>query len=350
MNNDTNSTNHATKILIVENGRWYIYGRALLDAFLKRGYHNTNLFSWENSALYDGRFLSRIQDKLSIGLELRRINRDLIKTVENTRPDLVFLYRATKIYPDTVKRIREMGIAVFLYNNDNPFSKDYPWYFWRHYIGTIPYADAAFGYRHSDLPEYEKRGASNVHLLRSYYIEKDNYIIGGTTKKYDVIFLGHFEQDDRLTFIKQLTGAGIHVGVPKRYFENLDKDDPYLQLLEDTDGADYNRTINEAKIALVFLSTRHSDTYTRRCFEIPAAGTFMLSQFTDDMASLYEPDKEAVYFHTPEELLEKVQYYLAHEDEREQIARAGHERLLRDGHEVGDRVEEIMDVYRKLKG
>lgn len=74
----------------------------------------------------------------------------------------------------------------------------------------------------------------------------------------------------------------------------------------------------------------------------------MLSQYTDDLASLFEPDKEAVYFKTPNELVDKTKYYLEHEEEREQIANAGYTRLIRDGHEVGDQVQQIVDKYYEV--
>lgn len=40
-------------------------------------------------------------------------------------------------------------------------------------------------------------------------------------------------------------------------------------------------------------------------------------------------------------------YYLKYDDKREKIACAGHERVLRDGHEVTDQAGEILRIYRE---
>lgn len=45
-------------------------------------------------------------------------------------------------------------------------------------------------------------------------------------------------------------------------------------------------------------------------------------------------------------MINKICFYLKHDDKRKKIARAGHERLLRDGHEVTDRAREILRIYR----
>lgn len=115
-------------------------------------------------------------------------------------------------------------------------------------------------------------------MLRFYYLTRQNYPLFSVDEKryvYDVVFLGHYEDDDRLLYIQKLTEAGITVGVPKSSWSEKINNKCLLQL-ENT-GTAYNQILNESKIALVFLSTLNKDTYTRRCFEIPAARTFMLS-------------------------------------------------------------------------
>ena len=66
-----------------------------------------------------------------------------------------------------------------------------------------------------------------------------------------------------------------------------------------------------------------------RVFEILGAGGFLLSSYCPETAELFEEDKEIVMFRTPEELLEKTEYFLTHDDEREAVAAAGQEKVLR---------------------
>ncbi len=65
-----------------------------------------------------------------------------------------------------------------------------------------------------------------------------------------------------------------------------------------------------------------------RVFDIMGAGGFMLTSYCPETAELFEEDKEIVMFRSPEELMEKAAYYLAHDGEREQIAHAGCKKVL----------------------
>ena len=65
-----------------------------------------------------------------------------------------------------------------------------------------------------------------------------------------------------------------------------------------------------------------------RIMDIMGAGGFVLTSYCAETAELFEEDHEIVMFRTPEELLEKVDYYLAHDKEREQIAQAGHKKVM----------------------
>ncbi len=65
-----------------------------------------------------------------------------------------------------------------------------------------------------------------------------------------------------------------------------------------------------------------------RVMDIMGAGGFVITNYSPETAELFEEDKEIVMFRTPEELLQKVDFYLNHEKEREQIAKAGHEKVM----------------------
>lgn len=68
----------------------------------------------------------------------------------------------------------------------------------------------------------------------------------------------------------------------------------------------------------------------QRVFDIMAVGGFVLSNYQPEAEVLFEPGKEIVLAHSLEEMLDLADYYLRHENERKQIARAGYERVKRD--------------------
>jgi len=100
---------------------------------------------------------------------------------------------------------------------------------------------------------------------------------------------------------------------------------------------------NKTKINLSFSSIIGTNWLTRdysihkrkkhitsRPFEVGMCGGFVLCEYAVGLENLFEIGKEIEIFHTKEELLEKVRYYLEHEKEREDIARRGWERAIKD--------------------
>lgn len=66
----------------------------------------------------------------------------------------------------------------------------------------------------------------------------------------------------------------------------------------------------------------------QRVMDIMGAGGFVLSTYCPETAELFEENKEIVMFKTPEELIDKIDYYLSHDKEREMIAAAGCAKVL----------------------
>lgn len=66
-----------------------------------------------------------------------------------------------------------------------------------------------------------------------------------------------------------------------------------------------------------------------RLFETTGVGTCLLTDAKKNMADLFEIDREVVTYRSIDEALEKINWLLAHPQERAAIAKAGQERTLR---------------------
>lgn len=80
----------------------------------------------------------------------------------------------------------------------------------------------------------------------------------------------------------------------------------------------------------------------QRIMDVMAAGGFMLTNYCIETADIFEEDQEIVMFKTPEELFDKVDYYLNHDDERKMIAKKGQEKVL-ECYTYEKKLRKIMD-------
>lgn len=67
-----------------------------------------------------------------------------------------------------------------------------------------------------------------------------------------------------------------------------------------------------------------------RIFDIMSAGGFCLSNYQSEIPELFSVGEEIVLYSSYEELIDLTQYYLTHDSERREIARAGYERVKMD--------------------
>jgi len=110
-------------------------------------------------------------------------------------------------------------------------------------------------------------------------------------------------------------------------------------------GADYRRALCASKIGTCFFSRWNRDQYTTRSWEIPACGTFLLSERTPAMQEFYREGKEAEFFEGPEEFMDKVKFYLDNDAARKRIAAAGYARVIASGNDIYSRMRQwLADV------
>jgi spore maturation protein CgeB len=83
-----------------------------------------------------------------------------------------------------------------------------------------------------------------------------------------------------------------------------------------------------------------------RAFVAMGVGAFYLTFPTQGIETMFEPDKELVTFLTPDDMIEKIRYYLDHEEERAAIAAAAREKVL-GNHTYAHRIRAMLEVVEK---
>jgi glycosyltransferase involved in cell wall biosynthesis len=75
-------------------------------------------------------------------------------------------------------------------------------------------------------------------------------------------------------------------------------------------------------------------------FEATGCGALLITDYKKNLHELFDLEKEIVTYKSPEEMVEKIQYYLTHEEERKKIASAGQKRTLLE-HTYKKRMERL---------
>jgi len=354
------------KILVVGSWQFNIYEETVYNALNKLS-HDVYKFSWRqyfNNFQYDdisllAKFSYQFRDKFSVGNIINKINNELLKKIKDIMPEVVFIYRGTHIKKETLLRTKQIDkdMLIIGYGVDDPFSKKAFKPLWRHFKKCIPYYDINFVKRYCNFKEYRSAGARNIYLLRTYYIKEKNYRVEldeKDRKKYesDVVLIAHYESDGREKYLEEILKKGFRLKLFGTGWNNVIRKSSTLfpfYPVRAVRGDEYNKALSGTKIALCFLSKLNRDTCTRRCFEIPATKTFMLSEYTDDLNSLFKEGIEAEYFRNKQEMIEKIGYYLSNDDKRKGIAQNGYNRVVQDGHDIVSRMKYAIDIIASFQ-
>ena len=182
-------------------------------------------------------------------------------------------------------------------------------------------ADVTFAAQRNGVEQLRAAGIAHVHWLP---LACDPEIHGrrNVHNQWDVAFVGNFFPGAR-TELLQL----VHEKFPRSCLGQAD----YRQLGEIYSSAKivFNRSLR--------------DDINMRVFEGLCSGALVI---TNDLAGngqneLFTPGEHLVTYRSAGELLEKVDYYLANDFAREQIAAAGREQVLRE-HTYRHRMEEVL--------
>jgi hypothetical protein len=298
--------------------------------------------------------LRKISFRLAAGPWVDRLNRDLLSLAEQETPDLVWTDKLLGMNPETLQRLRAMGIATVCYMIDNPFgTRRDPG--WRLYMKDIPHYDLHVVQRDANIADYKARGARDVIKIQTAYEPTVHFPPptgwSDANRDREVSFIGT-PYDDRAQTLEWLAGQGFCVAISgnQRAWQRVLGADAFARLYREGELylQQYREAIWRSKINLSFLTRSNKDEFVHKSFEIAGCGGFLLAERSEGHMQRFHEDEEAVFFTGHDELAAKIRRYLPDAEARARIAAAGHARAVRDGYYNDCQVDLILARMRSI--
>jgi spore maturation protein CgeB len=256
-----------------------------------------------------------------LGNNISHRDDDLIKTVNEWKPDLVVFSKCNQMHFRVVDEL-------------NKVSKTCMWYM-----------DSTDNFN-QELVEKIKRCTYTVvgipgmvaHCKRfnknSYFVDQCpdvdmNFMLEDFDYTHDVTFIGNIASSTHADRRKYIQAVGC-------------------EHINGKFGLEHNKIVNESKINLNFSHTDGNGASVR-IYKILAAGGFLMTTpwVSEYMNTSFTPGEDFVLFNNEQELKEKIDYYLKNEDERNKIRLCGYNKVQQ--YLPKSWAKKIIDIYENKK-
>ncbi len=264
--------------------------------------------------------------------------------------DLAWIDHGDLIGAPLVDDLKARIPRVLCYNIDDPFGgRDRR--LWRAFHQALPRYDLFVTVREVNVEEARRQGAKAVMRVYMSADEIAHAPVPLTASdrdewKSEVVFVGT-AFPERGPFLSALAKLGVPLtlygnGYPKLPQWPVLRRHWSSRKAETREG--YAKAIGAAKVCLGLLSRGNRDQHTTRSMEIPSLGGLLCAERTSEHLDLYEEDREAVFWESPEECAAKCFALLADAGRRTAIVVAGRRRYLKSPWQNNQVVQSILDA------
>lgn len=286
------------------------------------------------------------------------LQKKFLEAVRKEKPDLILILKGWFFCPRTLSKIKKENpqIKIFCFNPDNPFNT---WHFGNsnNWIRrSIPLYDAYFIWGKFLIERIKEAGAKRAEYLPFAYDPELHYPVEVSEKEKkiygsDIAFIGSWDEERERwlnKLIDSITDNSITIKIWGNHWQKANKKLQEKWQRKEMIGEKFSKVCNASKMILNFIRKQNSSAHNMRTFEVPACRGFMLSTRTPEQQDFFEEGKEADYFSTPEELKQKIDFYLKNEELRKKIVKAEYEKLINSDYAYTDRAKKILDIYNEL--
>jgi spore maturation protein CgeB len=312
----------------------------------------------------------QVQRWLQRGSVVDEINRLVLERARKFRPNLVWAEKQEFLRAETIEELRKLGAKAVHFTPDPYFSLD--WKRTRLMDEAMSAFDALVYCKSYEREQYEGIGQPTVYMPLGYCDEVHRPLASKDARwRCAIGFLGGWEPR-RERLLHAVAAAGVDVKIWGGYWEFL-RDGRWTprrhiilrqlagkdrfrfhcdELLSDAHQGgevyadDYARALTGSRIGIGFLRKAWPDQHTTRTFEIPACGSLLLADRTEEHQQFFEEGKEAEFFASCEELLDKVKFYCGNESARKCVADRGYKRCQEGGYAYVCRLSGALQALR----
>jgi spore maturation protein CgeB len=321
---------------------------------------------WQNTSWFG----KHLQKRVYFGSVIDQINRNVLRLAEQHRPDWFWGDKQEYLRPQTLQRLRTLGIKSVHFTPDPYFTLT--WKRTRLMDRCMPLFDTVITSKTYELERYKKVCKHVIYMPLGFSERVHRQLETVDTKpggKYytPLGFIGGWEPR-REEYLSKLVAAGGQLKIWGYAWEHLTDGrwtmrrayrlkvnagnakfriarNPALAACWQSGeiyGDTYAQAQTGSQVSIGFLRFVCPDQHTTRTFEIPACGSMLLADRTPEHQEFFEEGKEAEFFSSVDEMVEKALYYQEHEDKRQAIAQAGMRRCHDSGYSYRARLQKVL--------
>jgi spore maturation protein CgeB len=296
--------------------------------------------------------LSKVLYRLHPQLFYRQVQQQLLRFAEEKAPDVILVFKGLELDADTTASLKVATRLLVNYNPDHPLGLFSHGITNRNMVDSLPLYDLHFTYSANIARRLEQERGLKSAVIPFGYDETIRPRAGSASFcAGNVVFLGSWDQE-RADKLNRLESSPLLIFGNKAWKNRSGKLPNVKKAYQDRElyNEEYAGAIQDALGVINLLRPYNiqEDSHNMRTFEVPGYGGLLLSERTAEQQSFFEEDKEAIYFGSPEELIDKVKFLSTHPGVVQKIKTNSFQRAVRSRYSYQDRAREMHQVFRSL--
>jgi len=247
---------------------------------------------------------------------LDKINNGITRSIEQFKPDLVWIIKGMEIYPETIQYAKSKGIKLANYNPDHPFDflsagsgNDYV-------KNSIPLYDLHLSYSRQILQDLQQTySITGKWLPFGYEISPGTFESAIRERENKRVAFTGMADETRKMVIDLFINEGIQVDLIGPGWKRFYKPSSLINVFDGVYSNSFWNVLRKYRVQINMFRPQNIGSHNMRSFEIPSVGGIMLAPYSAEHVEFFEPGRDAFFYKTDAELIERANYILELSDQ-----------------------------------